>query len=71
MTRFLKKLEINESPWLIVISMAAPVCMYFPVACLRFIDGDEGYYLFASRLVMKGKVLFRGFFACNKYKAFG
>jgi len=62
MTRFLKKQEINESPWFIAISMAALVCVFFPAACPRLIDGDEGCYLLASRLVMEGKVLHRASF---------
>jgi hypothetical protein len=36
--------------------------VFIAVAHLRLIDGDEGFYLLAAKLVFHGKVLYRDFF---------
>jgi len=36
--------------------------VFIAVSRLRLIDGDEGFYLFASKLVFQGKTLYRDFF---------
>src|SRR5262249_3755147 len=41
---------------------ALVLALYGAVAWHRFLDGDEGFYLVAARLVGEGKRLYRGFF---------
>jgi hypothetical protein len=39
------------------------LCLVFvPAALFRYIDGDEGYILYAARLVSEGQALYRDFF---------
>jgi len=38
------------------------LALFVPVALGRFIDSDEGYLLYAARLVSEGQVLYRDFF---------
>jgi 4-amino-4-deoxy-L-arabinose transferase-like glycosyltransferase len=47
------------SPW---IGLLAVVVCFGLAASHRFIDGDEGFYLLASRLVTHGQPLYVGFF---------
>jgi hypothetical protein len=42
--------------------LAALAAVLIPAAQLRFIDGDEGFYLMAARLVSDGKRLYADFF---------
>jgi 4-amino-4-deoxy-L-arabinose transferase-like glycosyltransferase len=38
------------------------IAIFLPLGLLRFIDGDEGYYLLAGRLVSEGKAPYEAFF---------
>ena len=35
---------------------------FLPIANFRLIDGDEGYYLFAAKLLLDGKTIYKDFF---------
>ncbi|KPJ71894.1 hypothetical protein AMJ52_08220 [candidate division TA06 bacterium DG_78] len=59
--RIANKVE-TINPLLVTFAVSALQCLvFFSVACLRLIDGDEGYYVLASKLVMAGKVLYNDF----------
>jgi hypothetical protein len=36
--------------------------LFIPVSLYRYVDGDEGYLLYAARMVAEGKQLYRDFF---------
>lgn len=38
------------------------LALFVPVSLFRYVDGDEGYLLYAARLVAEGKQLYRDFF---------
>ena len=42
--------------------VAVPALVFVPVALVRFVDGDEGVYAYASRLAWQGKLPYRDFF---------
>ncbi len=44
-----------------LLSIASQALLFVPLAMLRPVDGDEGYYSYASILVMKGWVPYRDF----------
>jgi 4-amino-4-deoxy-L-arabinose transferase-like glycosyltransferase len=48
--------------WLYVAAFAAQLLVYMPLAALRLIDGDEGYYALAAELAMEGQVPYEDFF---------
>jgi hypothetical protein len=41
---------------------AAPALVFVPLALVRYVDGDEGVYAYASRLAVHGQVPYRDFF---------
>ena len=45
--------------WATIVLLCA---VFVPVSLYRFIDGDEGYLLYAARLIAEGKELYRDFF---------
>lgn len=50
-------------PALLCAAIGALLTLYFiTLARFRLIDGDEGYYLYAARLVLEGELLYRDFF---------
>ena len=52
----------SANPLLIAFAVSALQCLvFFSVACLRLVDGDEGYYLLASKLVLEGQSLYNDF----------
>lgn len=48
--------------WVDAAVVAVPALVFVPVALVRFVDGDEGVYAYASRLAWQGKLPYRDFF---------
>jgi 4-amino-4-deoxy-L-arabinose transferase-like glycosyltransferase len=44
------------------LAAVAPALVLVPIALVRFLDGDEGVYAYASRLAIHGKLPYRDFF---------
>ncbi|MGO9570243.1 MAG: ArnT family glycosyltransferase [Desulfomonilaceae bacterium] len=47
---------------IVVPAMMVMILLFCPISHLRLVDGDEGYYLLAARLVSEGKLPYRDFF---------
>ena len=43
-------------------ALVVPALVFVPVALIRFVDGDEGVYAYASRLAWHGRLPYRDFF---------
>lgn len=43
-------------------TIAGLCALFVPVSLRRYVDGDEGYLLYAARLIVEGKQLYRDFF---------
>lgn len=49
-------------PWALLAVAALLAAWFLPLAWLRIVDGDEGFYLLAARRVHEGAVLYRDLF---------
>jgi hypothetical protein len=43
-------------------ALVVPALVFVPLSLVRFVDGDEGVYAYASRLVLHGNLPYRDFF---------
>jgi hypothetical protein len=59
--RALRSRAAPEPIFLLSVAVVLSV-VFIPAARMRFIDGDEGFYLMAARLVSEGKHLYSDFF---------
>ena len=48
--------------WVDAAAIVVPALVLVPLALVRFVDGDEGVYAYASRLALHGRVPYRDFF---------
>jgi hypothetical protein len=48
--------------WVDAVAIVFPALVFVPLALVRFIDGDEGVYAYASRLAWHGQLPYRDFF---------
>ena len=48
--------------WVDAAAIVVPAFVFVPLALVRFIDGDEGVYAYASRLAWHGQLPYRDFF---------
>ncbi|MDX6543902.1 MAG: hypothetical protein QOK32_1505 [Gaiellaceae bacterium] len=48
--------------WVDAAALVAPALVFVPLSLVRFVDGDEGVYAYASRLALHGNVPYRDFF---------
>jgi hypothetical protein len=48
--------------WVDAAAIVVPALVFVPLALVRFVDGDEGVYAYASRLALHGHVPYRDFF---------
>lgn len=54
---------LTQRKWILRFRVAAALlAVFLPIALTRLIDGDEGYLLYAARLVSEGRVPYRNFF---------
>ncbi len=56
------RLERTQAAWIIAAVLILQCLIFVPVATVRPIDGDEGFYLLAAKLVFQGKQLYTDFF---------
>ncbi|MCK4323600.1 MAG: glycosyltransferase family 39 protein, partial [Armatimonadetes bacterium] len=56
------RLERSRAAWIIAAIFIFQCLIFIPVATVRPIDGDEGFYLLAAKLVFEGKQLYTDFF---------
>ena len=56
------RLERSRAAWIIAGIFIFQCLIFVPVATVRPIDGDEGFYLLAAKLVFQGKQLYTDFF---------
>jgi hypothetical protein len=52
-------LDLSRRP--LVIVLVSQLALFIPIAMLRTVDADEGFYLLASRLVFEGRVAYTDF----------
>ena len=48
--------------WVDAAAIVVPALVFVPLALVRFVDGDEGVYAYASRLAWHGQLPYRDFF---------
>jgi len=48
--------------WVDAAALVVPALVFVPLSLVRFVDGDEGVYAYASRLALHGNVPYRDFF---------
>ena len=48
--------------WVDAAAIVVPTLVFVPLALVRFVDGDEGVYAYASRLAWHGRLPYRDFF---------
>ena len=56
------RLERSRAAWIIAAIFIFQCLIFVPVATVRPIDGDEGFYLLAAKLVFQGKQPYTDFF---------
>ncbi len=56
------RLEHSRAVWIIAAILIFQCLIFVPVATVRPIDGDEGFYLLAAKLVFQGKQPYTDFF---------
>jgi len=56
------RLERSQAAWIIAAILIFQCLIFVPVATVRPIDGDEGFYLLAAKLAFQGKQLYTDFF---------
>ncbi len=56
------RLNRSRAAWIIAAILTFQCLIFVPVATVRPIDGDEGFYLIAAKLVFQGKQLYTDFF---------
>ena len=55
-------LERPRAVWVVIAVCVFQGMLFVPMATLHLIDGDEGYYLLAAKLVFQDKQLYTDFF---------
>jgi len=48
--------------WVDAAALVVPALVFVPLSLVRFVDGDEGVYAYASRLALHGNLPYRDFF---------
>jgi len=54
-------LDANRLVLLAIVTFVL-IAVFFPMAAVRLVDGDEGYYIMTAKLVNQGRLPFIGFF---------